>query len=418
MTRYRVFLLLFAVSLAGGLMYGRALWWSFAGALFALIVIAIVWAWTGVNWLRVARRSSARVAQVGQYIEEEFRVTNLGRVPKLWLEVKDSSTLLGHYASRVVGWVGGGQWRGWRVRTRCTQRGRYELGPISVRSGDPLGIYQMHRKIDLKNILLVHPLIYDFREFPLPMGYLPGGEALRRRTHYITTNAAGVRDYVNGDSINRIHWGLSAKRNRLIVKEFELDPMSDLWVAIDLHGAAHYVLDGADEAHEDSEGLESETYSLPPDTEEYAVSLAASAAHHFLRQDRMVGLIGYGQHRQVIPGDRGERQHNKVMETLAVVRADGSLPFDRVLKAELAQLPRGSTVVAISPSPDVAWAEAIQQAVRSGLRAVAIVIDAETFGSPIPNTDVIAALAETGAVVRVVKCGEPLAQAIERSVIL
>jgi uncharacterized protein (DUF58 family) len=411
MTRFRVFLLLLAASLAGGLMYGRALWWSIAGALFALIVIAIVWAWTGVNWLRVARRSSARVAQVGQYIEEEFRVTNLGRLPKLWLEVKDSSTLIGHYASRVVGWVGGGQWRGWRVRTRCLERGRYELGPISVRSGDPLGIYQMQRKIDLKNVLLVHPLISEFREFPLPMGYLPGGEALRRRTHYITTNAAGVRDYVNGDSINRIHWGLSAKRNRLIVKEFELDPMSDLWIALDLHGAAHYFLDG-------DVPLDDENYSLPPDTEEYAVSLAASAAHHFLRQDRLVGLVGYGQHRQVVPGDRGERQHNKIMETLAVMRADGTLPFDRMLKTELSQLARGSTVVAISPSADVAWAEAVQQAVRSGLRAVAIVIDAETFGSPNRNTDVIAALAETGAVVRVVKCGEPLAVAIERGVVV
>jgi uncharacterized protein (DUF58 family) len=411
MTRYRVFLLLFAASLAGGLMYGRALWWSIAGALFALIVIAIVWAWTGVNWLRVARRSSARVAQVGQYIEEEFRVTNLGRLPKLWLEVKDSSTLIGHYASRVVGWIGGGQWRGWRVRTRCLERGRYELGPITVRSGDPLGIYQMQRQIDLKNVLLVHPLISEFREFSLPMGYLPGGEALRRRTHYITTNAAGVRDYVNGDSINRIHWGLSAKRNRLIVKEFELDPMSDLWIALDLYGAAHYFLDG-------DVPLDDENYSLPPDTEEYVVSLAASVAHHFLRQDRLVGLVGYGQHRQVVNGDRGERQHNKIMETLAVVRADGNLPFDRMLKAELSQLARGSTVVAISPSADVAWAEAVQQAVRSGLRAVAIVLDAETFGSPNRNTDVIAALAETGAVVRVVKCGEPLAQAIERSVVL
>ena len=253
MTRYRVFLLLFALSLAGGLMYGRALWWSIAGALFALIVIAIVWAWTGVNWLRVARRSSLRVAQVGQHIEEEFRVTNLGRVPKLWLEIKDSSTLMGHYASRVVGWIGGGQWRGWRVRTRCVERGRYELGPITVRSGDPLGIYQMQRTIELKNVLLVHPLVYEFREFPMPMGYLPGGEALRRRTHYITTNAAGVRDYVNGDSINRIHWGLSAKRNRLIVKEFELDPMSDLWVALDLHGAAHYALSDNLEPIEDSQ---------------------------------------------------------------------------------------------------------------------------------------------------------------------
>jgi hypothetical protein len=55
-------------------------------------------------------------------------------------------------------------------------------------------------------------------------GLLSGGEALRRRTHYVTTNASGVRDYAPGDSFSRIHWRSTARRNRLIVKEFELDP--------------------------------------------------------------------------------------------------------------------------------------------------------------------------------------------------
>lgn len=454
MTRYRVFLLLLVVTLVGGFLYGRSLWWSISGALFALIVLSLFWAWTGVNWLRVARRSNARVAEVGQTIEEEFRLTNLGRVPKLWVEVRDQSTLPGHYASRVVGWIGGKKWRGWRVKTTCRERGRYELGPIAVRSGDPLGIYQMERKIDLRHVLLVYPLVYEFREFPMPVGYLPGGQALRRRTHMTTTNAAGVRDYVNGDSINRIHWGLSAKRNRLVVKEFELDPMTELFIAVDLFGPVHFDLrealldDGVDEvtvlAGATAEGAASaneaeaaannaeappstgttgtagsarEVFALPPSTEEYAISMAASVAKHFLRQDRMVGFGAYAQHREIITAERGERQLNKLMETLAVLRANGDLPFERMLRAELPQLARGTTVIAISPSPDIHWAEAVQQATRSGLRVVAIVIEAKTFGSPIDNTDVIAALAETGAVVRTIKCGESLSEAINQNVI-
>jgi uncharacterized protein (DUF58 family) len=408
------------------LLYGRALWWSIAGALFALIAIAVVWAWVGVNWLRVARRSSARIAQVGQTIEEEFRVTNLGRLPKVWLEVRDHSTLLGHFASRVVGWIGGGQWRGWRVKTTCLERGRFDLGPLDVRSGDPLGIYQMQRKLELKTALLVHPITFDFREFPLPLGYLPGGEALRRRTHYVTTNASGVRDYVNGDTINRIHWGLSAKRNRLIVKEFELDPMSDLWIVLDLFSSVHedMLADLPETPDENTASNPSTPTSstsqqhLPPSTEEYAVSIAASAAKHFLKQDRAVGFVAHSRHREWVPSDRGERQFNKLMETLAVIHAEGNLPFEQVLKTELAQLPRGCTVVAISPAVDVAWAVAIQQATRSGLRVVAIVIDAQSFGGPAPCTDVIAALAETGAIVRVVKCDELIPAAIERSVLV
>jgi uncharacterized protein (DUF58 family) len=431
MSRYRVILILFLATLVGALSTGKSLWWSLAGALFAMIAISILWAWLGVNWLRIRRRTLTRVAQVGQVLEEEFVLTNLSRVPKLWVEVRDHSTLPNHYASRVTGLVGSRQWRGWRAQTYCTQRGRFTLGPLVVRSGDPLGIFQRERRVNKISSILVYPATFEFRNFPLPAGHLPGGEALRRRTHYVTTNASGVRDYMNGDVINRIHWPISMKRQRLTVKEFELDPMSEVWVMLDLCRDAQTEVPTADESEVESSGVERLTiplapqpanadgkaFPLPPSTEEYAISMAASVAQHFLRQDRALGLVTYGQHREVLSGDRGERQTNKIMEMLSVLRAWGGVPFDRVLRAEGSILPRGSTVIAISASPDVAWALAVQQLVRSGMRAVAIVIDSSTLGGTTSHGPVIGALAEAGAVVRVVRRDEPFGEAIERAVV-
>ena len=418
MSRYRVILLLFLVTLAGALSSGKALWWSFAGALFALLIVSVLWAWLGVNWLRISRRTLTRVAQVGQVLEEEFLLTNLSRIPKLWTEVRDFSTLPGHYASRVVGWVNGKQWRGWRITTFCSQRGRYTLGPMVISSGDPLGIYQMRRTLNRVNSILVYPATWQFGEFPLPGGHLPGGEAQRRRTHYVTTNASGVRDYMTGDVINRIHWPLSMKRMRLTVKEFELDPMSEIWILLDLDRAAQVSMPAAeptpDGITEITPGTPA-TFVLPPQTEEYAIAMAASVAQHFLKQGRAIGMVTYNQHREMLNSDRGERQINKVMETLSVLHADGPLPFERVLRAEGALLPRGATVIAISASTDVRWALSMQQMVRSGLRSVAVVIDAETFGGA-PSAPVIGALAEAGAVVRVVKRGQSLSEAIEQPV--
>jgi uncharacterized protein (DUF58 family) len=417
MSRYRVILLLFIVTLVGALGSGKALWWSFAGALFALIVVSIVWAWMGVNWLRIRRRTLTRVAQAGQTLNEEFVLTNLTNIPKLWVEVRDFSTLPEHYASRVTGLIWGQQWRGWRVATLCSQRGRYQLGPLLVRSGDPLGIYQMQRDIPKVNSILVYPATYRFREFPLPAGYLPGGEALHRRTHYVTTNASGVRDYNNGDVINRIHWPLSIKRQRLTVKEFELDPMSELWLILDLDRNAQVRanLPAGDEGEViETAPITPQTFVLPPQTEEYVVSMGASIAQHFLRQDRAVGMITYSYHRETLSCERGERQMNKIMEELSVLRANGSVPFERVLRAEGAVLPRGATIIVVSPSMDVSWALSVQQLIRSGLRVVAIVVDASTFGVTDPSAPVIGALAQSGAVVRVVKRGDSLSEAIER----
>ncbi len=412
MTRYRVIWLLFLVTVAGALSSGRSLWWSFAGALFTLIVISVVWAWLSVNWLRLRRRTLTRAAQAGQIFEEEFILYNLSRIPRLWLEVRDYSTLPGHAASRVTGLIGAKQWRGWRARTLCRARGRYNLGPIVVRSGDPLGIYQMERAIHRVHSILVYPATEEFRQFPLPAGQLPGGDALRRRTHYVTTNAAGVRDYMNGDGINRIHWPITMKRSRLTVKEFELDPMSDLWILLDLHREVHITADTVQAEAPAHPPDPTAPFTLPPATEEYAISMAASITQHFLRQERAVGLIAYSHRREALASDRGERQYGKLMEMLSVLRADGDVPFHRVLRAESPSLSRGSTIIAISPSTDLSWTSVAQHMTRAGLRMVAIVIDAQSFGGSQSCAPVVGALTEAGALVRVVRRGESLASAI------
>jgi len=60
---------------------------------------------------------------------------------------------------------------------------------------------------------------------------------------------------------------------------------------------------------------------IEPTTEEYAVVITASIAKHFIGKGKSVGLITYGQRREVIMADPGERQLNKIFEALSVVVA-------------------------------------------------------------------------------------------------
>ena len=84
---------------------------------------------------------------------------------------------------------------------------------------------------------------------------------------------------------------------------------------------------------------------LPPSTEEYAVSIAASLGRYFLRHRRAVGLVSYGQPLKkgpdVLPPDRGGRQLGKILEALALLRAEGDLPISALLTARAQHLPRG-----------------------------------------------------------------------------
>jgi uncharacterized protein (DUF58 family) len=329
-----VFLLLIG-SLIWALNTGRALPFNLTYLLAGLLLLSFLWTWAGVNWVRLARQTRARRAQVGRTLEERFAVRNTGFLPKLWLEVRDESELPGHHASQVVHSLGPGRERSWIVRTVCRMRGRYRLGPVTLISGDPFGLFQMERHLTPTSHVVVYPMTVDVRHFALPLGVLPGGDALRRRTHYVTANASGVRDYEPGDSFNRIHWKSSARKDRLIVKEFELDPLADVWVFLDADREAHVRPRRPRTAEDGDQPLWAQTgkFELPRETEEYAVSVAASIAQYFIRQERATGLVAYGQTREVIQADRGERQLSRILETLAVLRADGRIPFDDVLAA-------------------------------------------------------------------------------------
>ena len=420
MYRLRMVVLLTLVSLTSGLITGRPFFYHLAYMFVTLMFFAFLWAWTGISWVHLRRQTRARRAQVGRPLEERFAVRNSGVFPKLWLEVRDGSDLPGHLASYVVNALPSRQERAWTIRTICRNRGRFTLGPITLYSGDPLGLFQLHRALKPTSNIVVYPATVDIHSFPLPVGLLPGGDALRRRTHYITTNAASVRDYVPGDSFSRIHWRSTARRDRLIVKEFELDPLSDVWIFLDMQQDVHAELPLQEAERIDSAPfwMRPKEFSLPPTTEEYGVAVAATLTQHFLRRDRALGLVSYGQRRQVIQADRGERQSTKVLETLAVLSAVGKVPMREVIRAEAQQLARGTTVIIITPSIDLQWLLAARQMERGGLRVVAVVVDAATFGGEQGAETLASQLVGTGTMTYMVKRDDPLEQALGQQYVL
>jgi uncharacterized protein (DUF58 family) len=383
-----------------------------------LLILSFLWAWANINGVHLSRITRIRRTQVGRPMEERFVVRNTTFVPKLWLEMRDFSTLPSHYSSHVAHSLGPHQTYSWRVNTICQQRGRYQLGPIRLRSSDPFGLFPMERDLAATTNVVIYPLTVDIHQFALPVGLLPGGDALRRRTHYVTTNAAGVRDYEPGDSFNRIHWRSTARRDRLVVKEFELDPLADIWIVPDMSVYGHVKplasLLASPQPGDIPAWLRMEEFQLPESTEEYTVTIAASVAQYFLRRDRAVGMLAYGQSNEVVQPDRGERQLNRLLETLSVLRAEGDVPVQDMLHAESHLFPRGSTVIVITPNPREEWSMAARQLTRRGLRVVTILVNPATFHGTRSAEPLYTLLQMTGQVAYLVKNGDDLTSTLSR----
>ncbi|GAB4266103.1 MAG: DUF58 domain-containing protein [Candidatus Promineifilaceae bacterium] len=413
MKQRRTAVFLLAVSaLIAGLVTGRSIFFNLTYLLTLLLLVSFAWAWSNINFVHLSRITRVRRTQVGRPLEERFVVRNTSLIPKLWLEVRDNGTLPGHYASHVVTNLGPRDDYAWRVTTICRQRGRYQLGPIRLATSDPFGFFPMERNLSPTTNVVVFPLTFDIYNFSLPQGILPGGDALRRRTHHITTNASGVRDYEPGDSFSRIHWRSTARRDRLVVKEFELDPMADIWIAVDMSLVAHTAPRSKPEPPvpmgDIPTWMRMEPFTLPETTEEYTVTIGASVAQYFLRFDRAVGMLAYGQSNEIVQPDRGERQLNRILETLAVLRAEGEVPLEDMLLGEAYLFPRGTTIIAVTPTFRESWAVGARQLARRGLRVVSVLVNPATFGGPHSNKKLLSLLQANGLMAYSVSAGDDL----------
>ena len=364
---------------------GRALAFNLAYLLSGILALSYFWSWASTRAIHINRHTRARRSQVGQYFEESFEVRNQGRLPKLWLEVRDFSTVPFHGASRVVSHLQGRSRHRWQVRTYCQQRGYYRLGPMHLFSGDPLGLFSVDQTLSQTSDLIVYPATVSLATFQPPAADLAGGEALSRRAQYLTTNVSGIREYTPGDSFNRIHWLTTARRGRLMTKEFELDPSADIWVLLDLHNSAVRSLPWKLSRPETgvfalSGRTHPDALELAPSTLEYAVTATASVTRYFLLRNRAVGMIWHGSQRYLLQIDRGERQMRKMLEALAVVSAEGLISFDQLLVTEGVRLNRNDMILAVTADPDPAWVRALREIRRRGVQSVAVVIDGSTFG--------------------------------------
>ncbi|NJN96927.1 MAG: DUF58 domain-containing protein [Anaerolineales bacterium] len=414
-----VLFLMWLASLFAVLTVGHPLFFNLFYLFGAILLLSYLWAWLNVHWVRVTRQTQSRQIQAGKFFEERFVLENSGPLPKLWIELKDNSDLPGHRASRVISNLGGKRQQSWHARTPCHRRGRYTLGPISLCSSDPFGLFLLKKDLprSFTSHVVVYPMAADLPAFQPLVGEQTGGEVMHRRTHYVTTNVSGIRNYVPGDSFNRIHWASTARTGQLMVKEFELDPMADVWIFLDMEKRVQAGLTYAELPPLVLPEVYWEKlphFSLPPSTEEYGIAITASLSKHFLGQNRSVGLITYANtyHREIAQSDRGERQLNRIYEMLAVTQAHGAIPLTEVLAAEALRFSRNTTVMIVTPSVDPEWVAAARHLQDRGIRVTAVVIDPGSFGMPYNSVETEIELTASYVPHYIVHQGDPLAEAL------
>jgi uncharacterized protein (DUF58 family) len=341
-------------------------------------LISYLWARSLARKLQLTREMRFGWAQVGDRLQERFTLFNDGWAPALWVELMDHSTIP-DYQAGAVRYVGGWSSMQWQSDGICTRRGLFSLGPTSIRTGDPLGLYTVSLHNPESMALMVTPPVISLPTIEVAPGGRAGeGRIPRAQSLEHTVSASGVRKFLPGDDWRWIHWRISAHRDDLFVRRFEDIPASDWWIVLDL-----------DRGVQVGQGIDS--------TEEHGVMLAASLADRGLRTGRAVGLVTHGEDLTWLPPQRGDSQRLAILQALVLV-TPGTRPLTDLIREGTPRPASGQrpSLVIITPAVEESWVESLLPLIRRGITPTVLLMHPISYGGTGDATSISMLLADMG----------------------
>jgi hypothetical protein len=336
--------------------------------------------------LALVRTVTPQLVVAGQPARVNLALTNEGRTPSGVLLLEDHVPyVLGTRPRFVLDGVGHGWRRQVSYQVRSDVRGRFEIGPMTVRVGDAFGLVELGRAFRMTVPLVVTPRTVVLPTIPLGGGWTGSGDNRPRAFAMGSAEDVTVRDYRQGDDLRRVHWPSSARTGELMVRREEQPWQSRATILLDNRLLSHR-----------GQGIAS---SL-----EAAVVVAASVAVHLSHRGFQVRLVtAGGENASGQAGTLGNGQWHvrdadlnvrPLLEELAVVQLDHRARLDTSWMSEQAH---GGLTVAVLGGLDQGDAPALGRIVHHTSAALAVALDVDAWSGPHAGTGGAAAfLARSG----------------------
>ena len=118
-------------------------------------------------------------------------------------------------------------------------RGRFPVGPLSVRLTDPFGLCELTRSFASADELVVTPVVSALPSVRLGGDWAGGGDSMARSVSSSGTDDAATREYRHGDDLRKVHWRSTARVGELMVRREEQPFQSRATLLLDTRAPAH-----------------------------------------------------------------------------------------------------------------------------------------------------------------------------------
>jgi uncharacterized protein (DUF58 family) len=335
---------------------------------FLLVVNLIIsFSWLAIEYffsgLYLARNMPGRVVEE-DYLQVEAHLRNKGIIPLFNFILADEFPCAGSSSGRktvLIQYLGANSSLSFKYQCLCQQRGKYRIGPFSVYLFDPWGIFFIKKTYYIYSELYVYPRIFNIRRFPpLIKGNVPWFGIDTSRVSGDEHDFFGVREYRLGDPIKRIHWLSTARKNSLIVKEFQQRAFFSASIIFGLQKDKNF-----------GEGKQT--------VAEYTVRIAASIASYLIQRGVSLGLIAHAGEIIRLPSNKGPEHLDDIFRALATSRPESKIGLGSLLDEYGDSISGNTTLITIMLDEDWQYIPALLAMEKRDISLIPIVLIASSF---------------------------------------
>ncbi|WP_138752033.1 DUF58 domain-containing protein [Paenibacillus sinopodophylli] len=323
-----------------------------------LLVYLVLGRWSGINRVSGSRTYLVPGANAldhslsaGSSLEVNLTMKIPGYYPLPYVIVRDqmqrhNGQKLAFETSFVPNWKRSGQVA---YQTPPLLRGEYRFTHTQCLSYDVFGLFEHSGQFGTETVFNVLPQTVALRQWNgIQRGIRgPYSHAIASRSAKETTQINGVREYLYGDRLSRVHWNATAKTGQWKSKAFERESLPRTVVILDRYAG----------------GYGSELAARF----ELAVSAAASLLENGLKDDTAMGLLSIGEKLTMISPKSGIEQRNLMMRHLTFVDADAVRPLYASLQQADTVLEPGSFAVVVTPDTGADVVRSMEWLSRKGI---------------------------------------------------
>lgn len=303
---------------------------------YSIFYLCSVTIFFGIIYMIIVKKSlyakfkyDSLVYNVSDRANIKIVVENSGIIPTPYVHVE--SKILGRLIEGYRGdliFLGGKDSRCVNNEITFTKRGIYDFGNISIITNDFFCIFKSEKNVYNKLSVTVYPKVYY-----LSSVNLSGKHAYENLIHSKSGNddftlVKDIRKYNTGDNLKKVHWKLSAKHGELYVKNFDVICGKECNIFMNMD---------KDNLLFDSTGI----------VEENMVGFAASLSRYMMINKIKTKLFIHAKHDKDIEVDSKE-DFLELMEYLLNCKSDGNSEFDKFIKSNLREIPKGNFIGIVS----------------------------------------------------------------------